>query len=126
VYDDAPGLVLGLTVARAGQACGDRPCWARVSTDSYRYADPVASADGVERIVLRGGAAGRGRIVLKAGNDAPRGQVAFPGGAAASLEGANAVTVQLVASDGVCVGGTLRDVSRADGESVRAKATSGP
>jgi len=126
LYDDAAHVVLGVSVDRAGELCGGRPCWARRTANGYRYVDRGGSADGVVRALLRGGSAGRGRIVFKAGNHAGRGQVDFPAGAAAGLAGSDGVTVQVVASDGACVGGTLRDVSRADGMTFKASGETGP
>jgi hypothetical protein len=91
-YDDTGTLVTELTVDRAAQLCGDpaKVCWTPISTKGYRYKDRDASADGVQKIVVKGGSAGRGKVVLKAG------------------------TVQLVTSDGECFGGSITDISRTD------------
>ena len=121
LYDDARRPVLALTIDRAGDLCGERPCWSRRTASGFRYVDRRGAADGVLRILLRGGRLTRGRLVVKAGNRAASGS--FPAGAAGALAGATDVTVQLVASDGACIGGTLRDVSRADGVTFKA---SGP
>jgi hypothetical protein len=125
LYDESNTLALELTVDRAAQTCGDssKACWVTISAEGYRYKDRHASADGVKRIVVKGGRAGRGKVVLRAGNDAAKGQLSFPAGATAAFEGATAVTVQLVTSDGACFGGTITDVSRADLRTFRA---SGP
>jgi hypothetical protein len=115
-YDDTGTLVTELTVDRAAQLCGDpaKVCWTPISTKGYRYKDRDASADGVQKIVVKGGSAGRGKVVLKAGNNAAKGQTSFPAGVTAALQGASAITVQLVTSDGECFGGSITDISRTD------------
>jgi hypothetical protein len=122
IYDDEPRLAADLAVARAGQSCGraTRTCWRALSDKGYRYADPDAASGGVQRIVARGGRAGRGRVIAKAGNDAPHGETALPVGVAAALQGTQAATVQVHTSDGACFGATLDDVRGAEPESFEA------
>lgn len=120
LYDDALRLVGAFAVDRAGAVCGTRPCWRAVGTRGYRYTDRAATAAGVRSIVAMGGSAGRGRIVVRARNDARRGQLAMPTGIAGALQSTRAVTVQTVTSDGDCFGATLTDI-RASGASFGAQ-----
>jgi hypothetical protein len=123
VYDDALRLVGALTVDRAGQSCGStsRLCWRAISTRGYRYVDRDGAADGVRSMLAVGGSAGRGKIVVKARNDGRRGQFTMPLGMTAALEGTQSVTVQTVASDGACFGGTLTNIRSAGPTSFRAQ-----
>jgi hypothetical protein len=51
--DDAP----------AGRSCGGRPCW-RASTSTIHYKDPSTTPDGIRKMTLVAGNAGRARIDL--------------------------------------------------------------
>lgn len=105
LFDDADALAARLTVDRAGQDCGTAPCWRPAGAPppegrGFRYRDRSASASGVFRLLLKGGAAGRSSVLLKARNDAGRGQTSLPSGIAAALAGSAGATAQLVADDG--------------------------
>jgi hypothetical protein len=117
VYDASDTLIDELNVARAGDLCGSPPvpCWKPVSTVGYKYSDKAATTDGVKKIVLKGGLAGFGKVVVKGANDALLGQTALPTGIAPLLLNAPSATVQVVASDGDCFGVTVTNVKRADG-----------
>ena len=54
------------------------------------------------KLLARSGAAGKGKLSLKARNDEGRGQTALPTGLAALLAGGAGATAQVVASDGAC------------------------
>jgi hypothetical protein len=123
IYDDADRLDGSLTVDRAGQSCGDSStaCWQPIGAKGYRYNDRRAVADGVRNIVAKGGAPGRGKVIVKARNDARHGQQSLPVGIAAALQSTRSVTVQAVTSDGACFGATLTDVHANGRTSFRAK-----
>ncbi len=110
VYDEALRPVGRLTIDRAGATCGSRPCWKAISTKGYRYVDRDTAADGVSNVIATGGDAGRGRVLVKARNDARSGRVSMPTGMSAALQGAHAVTVQATTTDGACFGAMLTDV----------------
>lgn len=114
VYDDALRPVGRLTIDRAGATCGSRPCWRAISTKGYRYVDRDTAADGVSDVIATGGDAGRGRVLVKARNDARSGRLSMPIGMTAALQGARAVTVQAITSDAACFGATLTDVRTVD------------
>jgi hypothetical protein len=117
LYDDTATLAAALEVARAGQDCGTppRPCWQAISTKGYKYKDKDASAAGVAKIVAKGGDPLTGKVVVKAANNAAKGQTSLPTGIAPQLENDTQATVQLVTSDAACFGVTTTNVLRADG-----------
>jgi hypothetical protein len=117
LYDDAATLVAALEVERAGADCGTPPgpCWKVISTKGYKYKDKDASADGVAKIVLKGGEPQKGKVVVKAANNAANGQTSLPTGIAPQLLNDAHATAQAVTSDAACFGVTLTNVKRADG-----------
>jgi hypothetical protein len=118
LYDGARTLVGSLTVDRAAATCGtkSKPCWNTLSNKGYRFKDPSAAADGVRKIVAKGGATKRSKVAWRAGNKAAKGRIGMPTGLTAALQGTSEVTVQVLTSDGGCFGGTSTDVSRADAQ----------
>jgi hypothetical protein len=64
VYD-AIGGVRSLVIsaqAPAGGLCAGRACWKAIGDKGFRYVDPVLTPDGVKKLQLRAGAAGRAKI----------------------------------------------------------------
>jgi uncharacterized delta-60 repeat protein len=123
VFDGAGSAVGSLGVARAGDSCGSRSCWSAVGKDppdgrGYRYRDRDLEADGVRTLDLKGGAAGRTSLTLKAKNR----DSTMPTGWTAALQGEASVTLQVHGSGGVqCLSATLDDVRRADASVFRAR-----
>ena len=111
-YDDADSLASALTVDRAGELCGTKPCWkslggAPPSGKGYAYKDKAAAASGVTKLQLKSGAAGKPKITLKAANNAAKGQTALRTGIAAALASTAIVEMQLIGSNGSCYAVTL-------------------
>jgi hypothetical protein len=123
VYDAADVLVSALVVDRAGETCGPKakPCFEDKRGKGWSYKDPAAAASGVRALGATSGPAGKGKLLVKAGNHAAKGQIALPTGVAAALQAASSATLQLLVSDGACFGATLRNVSVADGLQFKAK-----
>lgn len=123
LYDAAATLVTSLLVDRGGATCGPRskPCWRARARKGYAYTDPVGAADGVRRIIATAGRAGRGSLVVQAGNRTSRGQSALPRGIAAALQGSSSATVVASTTDGRCFLAALDTVKKADGRRFRAK-----
>jgi hypothetical protein len=115
IYTAGNALAGELSVARAGEVCEGKACWSKVSTKGYKYGDKAASADGVSKISLGGGDAGKGKISMSAKNNAAKGQNSLPTGIATALSGSASATVQLLTSDASCFEATLTDVKDADG-----------
>lgn len=111
VYDAANQLRGEYTVDRAGDICGNgKPCWAAVPNKGYKYADKATAADGILKMSVSGGAALKGKVIVGGKNLGT-----LPTGVAAALAGQPSATVQVLASDGICVGMTLGTVKKADG-----------
>jgi cysteine-rich repeat protein len=85
------GLRMQLT-APAGSTCKDgKPCWA-LGSKGFKYADRSAAHDGVTKVVLKPGVAGKAKLGLVA-----KGQLDL-----ATLPLTLPVSVQLRAKDGAC------------------------
>lgn len=120
VYDAANALVGGLSVDRAQEDCGSKPCWREIAGKGFRYHDSHATAHGVRRITVKSGGAANGKVLVKARNRRSAGQSSLPTGIAAALQGDSEATVQVVTSDAACFELTSTHVKRADGEVFRA------
>jgi hypothetical protein len=111
LYDAANQLKGTYTVARAGQICGDLSCWLIVPGKGYKYGDGLLAADGIQKIRLSGGDAGKGKVLVSGKNAAST----LPTGVAASLQNQTSATVQVLTSDASCFGVNLSVVKKADG-----------
>jgi hypothetical protein len=101
VYDgDGTNEKLAISAeARPGDTCLEGPCW-RSLVSALRYSDRRATNDGLQLMVLRGGAPGKGRITVKA-----RGvylAMPTPASPTALLRQAPRVRVQFVTTGSVC------------------------
>ena len=119
VYNAANALVGSYEVARGSDTCGTDPCWENFKDTGFAYADKdLLSADGISKIQLVGGDAGKGKVKLQGSNKAST----LPTGIAALLSGAASATAQLVTSDGECFGMPLPTVKKNDGLQFSAQA----
>lgn len=64
VYDAVGGLLLGAS-APAGGMCGARACWKPLGLSGWRYGDKEGTPDGIQKLLLRAGEAGKSRLALK-------------------------------------------------------------
>ena len=53
----------------AGGTCGGPDCWSSIGTSGYKYGNPAPGAPGLAKIKLKGGTAGKSKILIK-GRDA--------------------------------------------------------
>jgi|GEM_PF-1646985 len=122
IYDQADILRDSISVARAGDSCGSPPkdCWAAVSTKGYKYNDKDLTADGIQKILLSGGDAGKGKITVAGKNNASKGQNSLPTGVAALLQSSTQARVQLLTSATSCFEVTVTQVKKADGSTFSA------
>jgi cysteine-rich repeat protein len=118
LYDDAGALVQAYEVDRAGQQCAGKPCWAPKS--GYAYKDKLAASDGIGAIGYKPGPSGKGQARVAGGNNAAKGQNALPTGVVAALTGNTQPTVQLLTTDGFCIGARMT-VSKDQGGQYKAK-----
>jgi hypothetical protein len=81
-------------------------------TKGWGYQDKGASAAGVSKIGYGAGDPGKGKADAAGANNAAKGLTALPAGVAAALAGNAAPTMQLVTSDGLCIGATMTEVTK--------------
>ena len=113
VYDDGGNLVGSISIDRGGLDCGSRPCWQSLGAKGFLYRDRDASADGVTLARLIAGSANKPMILIKAANNARKGQLALPTGIAAGLTDTASVTVQFRGNDAPhCFSMTLENVKK--------------
>ncbi|HKB41783.1 MAG TPA: IPT/TIG domain-containing protein [Gemmataceae bacterium] len=110
VFNDAGTPVGELIADRAGQTCGTKPCWKLSGKQGLVYNDKMASAAGVAKIGFVGGDAGKGEASAQGKNNASKGLTSLPTGLSAALTGNTSPTIELVTSDGLCVGAKMNRV----------------
>jgi hypothetical protein len=113
IYNQANARVATLRVNRPQQMCGTRLCWKIAGGTSYKYSDKLLSSDGMLQLQMKSGIAGKGKVVAKGKNNAPKGLTALPTGVAAQMAGNTQARVQLMSSHGACVTGTVINVKDA-------------
>ena len=65
VYAGAtPSVIVEMQVP-AGGTCGTKACWKAISTKGYKYGDKAQSSDGVKKLLLKGGAAGKSKVLIQ-------------------------------------------------------------
>ncbi len=109
---------------RAGALCGraQAPCWKASKKGRLSYADPDGASDGVVKIGLVPGAAGKGKLTLRASNQAKKNRSALPLGIAGELANEASAVVQLHARGATCFSAELGTVKKADGSRFEARA----
>jgi hypothetical protein len=110
IFNDAGTRVGDLIVDRAGQTCGTKPCWKQTGKQGLAYKDKMASAAGVAKIGFVGGVAGKGKASAQGKNDAAKGLSSLPTDLSAALTGNTSPTIELVTSNGLCVGAAMNRV----------------
>jgi cysteine-rich repeat protein len=111
VWRDGPTLVADYEVDRAGDTCGSSPCWSVLGAappngSGYRYKDTLATSDGIGFMSLKGGAAGKSKLLIKG-----KGAALPP--LTAALQSATSVTLQLHGDDAPqCLETTLTTISK--------------
>ncbi len=111
IYDSTSQLRGTYSISRAGQTCVDKPCWAAVSDTGYKYGDKSTAADGILKMKLSGGEAGKGKVKITGKNTDSN----LPLGVAALLQNQTSATVQVLTTDAECFGVGLTQVKKADG-----------
>jgi len=111
IYDGANQLKGSYTIARAGETCGTAACWSAISDKGYKYGDKSTAADGILKMKLIGGDAGKGKVKAIGKNTSGD----LPTGIAALLQNQTSATVQVLTSDAACFGVGLSHVKKADG-----------
>jgi polyhydroxybutyrate depolymerase len=67
VYDESAGGtdLLFRAEAPAGGTCGARPCWKTLAGGGFRYSDAETTPDGLRTVLLRPGAGGAAKAIVK-------------------------------------------------------------
>lgn len=78
-------------------------------------------APAISKIGYSAGGAGKGKADAAGANDAAKGQNSLPAGVVAALSGNAHPTIQLVTSDGFCVGATMTEATKDDGLQYKAR-----
>ncbi len=114
VYDDADALAGEALVDRAGDTCAGTPCWKSLGKapndpqgpgKGYKYKDGALAADGILKLLYKGGDAGKSKVtVIGKGSG-------LPTGVAAALQSTAQVKVQVRSSDGLCLSIDLTDIA---------------
>ena len=120
IYDDADLLVGEFQVDRAGEDCAGKPCWKRKGTKGYGYKDKNGSDDGIGKLSLLAGEAGRGKASISGKNNSKKAQFDLPTGVVAGLTLQIEPTLQILAGDGVCISAKINSVVKDDGVSYKA------
>jgi hypothetical protein len=124
VYAGTASLAGSVVVDRAGDVCEGKPCWKTIGKapndpsgpgKGYKYKDGALAADGVLKLLYKGGAAGSSRALLIGKGPS------LPTGLPAALQTASLVTVQLRSSDAQCLSVSLDDISKQDASFFKAK-----
>ncbi len=116
LFDDADHLVAALSVDRAGADCAGKPCWKASKDTGWQYQDKGAASDGVTKMKVSGGAAGKSQIQLQAANNAKKGQLSLPTGIAAALQASTSATLQVVTSDAQCFAVTMDEIKKQEAD----------
>src|SRR5690606_19117986 len=95
IFDDAGNLAASFLVDRAEDVCAGKPCWKASKTTGWQHQDKNASADGVTKMKLAGGPAGKSQIQVQAANNVKKNQLAMPTGIAAALQTSSNATLQV-------------------------------
>lgn len=115
IYDDAGNLAGGIdssiVVDRAGEECNGHRCWKPIGKDppdgkGYKYKDAALAADGVLKLLYKGGAAGKSKVIVTG-----KGPL-LPHGIPAALQSTTFATVQLRSSDGICLSGAVDNIKK--------------
>ena len=69
LYDGAAALLMTLRMP-AGGTCGSAPCWKPKDSKGFTYSDKERTPDGVKKLTLASGPAGKAKIALTAKGDA--------------------------------------------------------
>jgi len=124
VYDESggsPSLAFDATAPGGGICKNNKPCWTPPggAPKGYKYSDRLLTPDGVLKMTLRPGSAGKSKIVLTAkgfrlGLPEPATENEF-------FHQDSAVTVQLVQDDGDCWGTSFSAASKNEVDQFKAK-----
>jgi hypothetical protein len=125
IYTGAGALAGELIAGGPTSTCADGvSCWSSIGNapndpngpgKGYAFKDANGAADGVEKVLYKGGDVGKSKAIIKASGSN------LPSGIAAALETSAQVTIQLRSSDGECLSATLGEIKKQTSNSFKAK-----
>jgi len=120
IYDNAGALAGALEIDRAGDTCGSAACWKAIGGDppngrGYTYKDDALAADGVFKVLYKGGLAGKSKVIVKG-----RG-TGLPANIADALTSATGATVQFRSSNALCLSVNLATIKKQEANFFKAK-----
>lgn len=117
VYDDADALVGTIDVAGSTATCGSKACWKDTGPSfaptGLVYKDAGLLEDGVAKMILKSGASGKPKLVIKGKNNLAKGLTNLPS-MAPGLAGSTAATVQVYTDEAGCFSAMLSNVVKND------------
>ncbi len=111
----------GFQVDRSAETtCDGKACWKAVGKappdgKGYKFGEKAGNSNGITKILVKGGDAGKSKALVKGKG------INLPSGITALLAGTSSATIQLRASDGVCVSVDVTDVKKSDPDFFKAK-----
>jgi hypothetical protein len=125
IYDGNGNLAGELVAAGPTSTCTDgAPCWKSVGSTpndpngpgkGYAYRDTDASTDGLQKLLYKGGDAGKPKVIVKAKGST------LPLGIPAALQSSTQATIQLRSSDGECLSATVTEIKKQEAGFFKAK-----
>jgi len=116
IYDGTSSQIFGAVIAGDGGCDKGAPCWRALGTVGFRYRAKTREVDGVNDLMLRSGAPGKGRVTLKR-KGRPLGDTPMPVLSPLTLS----LTVQLQRDGGTCFGATFSIAGTSDATRFSAK-----
>lgn len=107
VYDQTGGvssLAMGAAIPAAG-TCDTHPCWSAISDKGWKYRSRTGVADGITKVLLKGGPAGRPRVIVTGKGSGLEVPSAFNG--SDFFDQDTSVVVQIHGSGPACWGSTF-------------------
>lgn len=118
VYDDSNNLVGDMHVRGSSELCGTKPCWKTLGPSltptGLLFKDNAIGQDGIAKIILKAGLAGKSKVIVKGKNKASAGLTNLPS-MAPGLTGSTSATVQVHTDEQGCFSANLDDVKQNDG-----------
>jgi uncharacterized delta-60 repeat protein len=125
IYDGNDDLAGELVAAGPTSTCTDgAPCWKSIGSapndpngpgKGYAYKDTNADTDGVQKLLYKGGDAGKPKAIVKAKGSS------LPLGIPAALQTSTQATIQLRSSDAECLSATVSDIKKQEAGFFKAK-----
>jgi hypothetical protein len=125
IYDGNGNLAGELITAGPTSTCTEgAPCWKSIGSapndpngpgKGYAYKDIDANTDGLQKLLYKGGDAGKPKVIVKAKGST------LPLGIPAALQSSTQATIQLRSSDGECLSATVTEIKKQEAGFFKAK-----